>query len=146
MEKMGLFEFENTALALVSSKIARNSQLSDSEKGEIVGNGRFLRDISRELNIPKSTVASVIKKRKVIGDCRNVFRPSRSTKLRDRDQQVLSKEILKNRTKQDGNATCPVMMFTMDRYDDDGDEPTGLARQRVCESYRIPIGPTGSQN
>ncbi|GFV17792.1 transposable element Tc1 transposase [Trichonephila clavipes] len=59
---------------------------------------QFLRDISSELNIPKSTVAFVIKKWKVKGDCRNVVRTGRPTKLRDRDRRVLSKEIRKNFT------------------------------------------------
>lgn len=79
----------------------RSSELSDFEKGIIVGyhkNGRFLRDISSELNYPKSTVAYVIKKWKVSGDCRNVPRVGRPTKLGDRDRRVLSREIRKNRT------------------------------------------------
>ncbi|GFV82538.1 uncharacterized protein TNCV_3983281 [Trichonephila clavipes] len=82
--------------------MSRNSELSDFEKGVIVGNhrnGRFLRDISSELYIPRSPLAFVIKKWKVGGDCRNVLRPHRPTKLRDRNRQVLSKEIRRNRTK-----------------------------------------------
>lgn len=79
----------------------RSAELSDFEKGVIVGyhrNGRSLRDISSELNYPKSTVAYVIQKWKVSGDCRNVPRVGRPTKLGDRDRRVLSREIRKNRT------------------------------------------------
>ena len=66
----------------------RNSELSDFQKGEIVGyhrNGRSLKDISKELNIPKSTVAFVIKKWKMSGKYRNVLLPGRLKKLADRD-------------------------------------------------------------
>ncbi|GFV79927.1 protein-tyrosine sulfotransferase [Trichonephila clavipes] len=79
----------------------RNLVLPDFEKGVIVGynrRGQSLRDISSELNIAKSTVAFVIKKQKVSGDYRNVFRYGKPTKLRDRDRQVLSKEIQKKKT------------------------------------------------
>ncbi|GIY99296.1 hypothetical protein CEXT_289021 [Caerostris extrusa] len=53
----------------------RSSELSGFEKGIIIGYhkcGRSLRDISSDLKYPKSTVAYVIKKWKVSGDCRNV--------------------------------------------------------------------------
>ncbi|GIY63825.1 c-Maf-inducing protein [Caerostris extrusa] len=79
----------------------RSSELSDFEKGIIIGYhkcGRSLRDISRVLKYPKSTVAYVIKKWKVSGDCRNVPRVGRPTKLGDRDRRVLTREIRKNRT------------------------------------------------
>ncbi|GFV39730.1 hypothetical protein TNCV_741601 [Trichonephila clavipes] len=62
-------------------------------------NGQFLRDRFSELNIPKSVLAFVIKKWKVDGDGRNVLRPGRPTKLRDRDRRVMLKEIQKNGTK-----------------------------------------------
>ena len=78
----------------------RSSELSDFEKGIIIGYhkcGRSLRDISSDLKYPKSTVACVIKKWKVSGDCRNVPRVGRPTKLGDRDRRVLSREIRKNR-------------------------------------------------
>ncbi|GFW05695.1 transposable element Tc1 transposase [Trichonephila clavipes] len=80
----------------------RNLVLPDFEKGVIVGyhkRGQSLRDISSELNIAKSTVAFVIKKQKVSGDYRNVFRYGKPAKLRDIDRQVLSKEIKKNSLK-----------------------------------------------
>jgi len=79
----------------------RSSELSDFEKGIIIGYhkcGRSLRDISSDLKYPKSTVAYVIKKWKVSGDCRNVPRVGRPTKLGARDRRVLSREIRKNRT------------------------------------------------
>ena len=66
----------------------RNSELSDFKKSEIIGchrNGRSLRDISKELNISKSTVAFVIKKWKMSGKYRNVLLPGRLKKLADRD-------------------------------------------------------------
>ncbi|GFX92939.1 transposable element Tc1 transposase [Trichonephila clavipes] len=83
-------------MALIACKTPRNSELPDFEKGIVVGyhrNGRFLRNISSEINIPKSTVTFVIKKWKVSGDYRNVLSSARPTKLRYRDRQVLSKEI-----------------------------------------------------
>ena len=55
--------------------MASNPELSDFEKGVIVGyhrNGRSIRGIASELKYPKSTVAYVIRKWKVSGDCRNV--------------------------------------------------------------------------
>ena len=76
--------------------------MSDLQKCEIVGchrNGQSLKDIHKELKIPKSRVSFVIKKRKVIDYCWNVFRPGRPKKLTGRDQRVLSKEIRENRTK-----------------------------------------------
>ncbi|GFX44327.1 transposable element Tc1 transposase [Trichonephila clavipes] len=76
-----------------------NLELYDIEKGVVIRyhiNGQSLRDISSELNIPKLAVAFAVK---VKGDCLNVLRPSRSTKLRDKDQRVLSKEIRKQRLK-----------------------------------------------
>ncbi|GIY00567.1 transposable element Tcb1 transposase [Caerostris darwini] len=79
----------------------RSSELSDFEKGIIIGYhkcGRSLRDISSDLKYSKSTVAYVIKKWKVSGDCRNVPRVGRPTKLGDRDRRVLTREIRKNRT------------------------------------------------
>ncbi|GIY27970.1 transposable element Tc1 transposase [Caerostris extrusa] len=79
----------------------RSSELSDFEKGIIIGYhkcGRSLRDISSDLKYPKSTMAYVIKKWKVSGDCRNVPRVGRPTKLEDRDRRVLTREIRKNRT------------------------------------------------
>ena len=54
----------------------QNSELSDLQKGEIVGyrrNGRSLKNVSKELNIPESTVAFVNKKWKMDGDCRNML-------------------------------------------------------------------------
>ncbi|GFU90421.1 transposable element Tc3 transposase [Trichonephila clavipes] len=45
--------------------------------------------------MPKTTVAFVIKMWKVRDDCWRVLRPKKQTKLRDRDQRVLSKDILK---------------------------------------------------
>ncbi|GIY14008.1 transposable element Tc1 transposase [Caerostris extrusa] len=78
----------------------RSSELSYFEKGIIIGYhkcGRSLRDISSYLKHPKSTVAYVIKKWKVSGDCRNVPRVGRPTKLGDRDRRVLTREIRKNR-------------------------------------------------
>ncbi|KFM59511.1 hypothetical protein X975_23094, partial [Stegodyphus mimosarum] len=81
----------------------RSSELSDFEKGIIIEYhkcGRSLRDISSDLKYPKSTAAYVIKKWKVSGDCRNVPRVGRPTKLGDRDPRVLSREIRKNRTQQ----------------------------------------------
>ncbi|GIY31257.1 transposable element Tc1 transposase [Caerostris darwini] len=81
----------------------RSSELSDFEKGIIIGYpkcGRSLRDISSYLKYQKSTVAYVIKKWKVSGDCRNVPRVGRPTKLGDRDRRVLTREIRKNRTQQ----------------------------------------------
>ncbi|KAG8192931.1 hypothetical protein JTE90_025638 [Oedothorax gibbosus] len=81
--------------------MTRSSELSDFEKGIIIGYhkcGRSLRDISSDLKYPKSTVAYVIKKWKVTGDRRNVPRVGRPTKLGDRDRRVLSIEIWKNRT------------------------------------------------
>ncbi|GIY06052.1 protein-tyrosine sulfotransferase [Caerostris extrusa] len=56
------------------------------------------RNISSDLKYPKSTVAYVIKKWKVSGDCRNVPRVGRPTKLGDRDRRGLTREIRKNRT------------------------------------------------
>ncbi|GIX86426.1 protein-tyrosine sulfotransferase [Caerostris extrusa] len=56
------------------------------------------KDISSDLKYPKSAVAYVIKKWKVSGDCRNVPRVGRPTKLGDRDRRVLTREIRKNRT------------------------------------------------
>ncbi|GIY15091.1 transposable element Tc1 transposase [Caerostris darwini] len=79
----------------------RSSELSDFEKGIIIGYhkcGRSLRDISSDLKYPNLTVAYVIKKWKVSGDCRNVPLVGRPTKLGDRDRRVLTKEIRKNRT------------------------------------------------
>ncbi|GIY64437.1 hypothetical protein CEXT_321831 [Caerostris extrusa] len=79
----------------------RSLKISDFEKGIIIGYhkcGRSFRDISSDLKYPKSTVAYVIKKWKVSGDCRNVPRVGRSTKLGDRDRRVLTREIQKNRT------------------------------------------------
>ncbi|GIY31120.1 transposable element Tc1 transposase [Caerostris extrusa] len=68
-------------------------------KGTIIAKcGRSLRDISSHLKYPKSTVAYVIKKWKVSGDCRNVPRVGRPTKLGDRDRRVLTREIRKNPT------------------------------------------------
>ncbi|GIY47762.1 transposable element Tc1 transposase [Caerostris extrusa] len=90
-----------TASALVACKMPHSSELSDFEKGIIIGYhkcGRSLRDISSDLKYPKSTVAYVIKKWKVSGDCRNVPRVGRPTKLGDRDRRVLTREIRKNRT------------------------------------------------
>jgi transposase len=87
--------------ASVASKMPRSTELSEFEKGVIVGyhrNGRSIRDISSELKYPKSTVGYVIRKWKVSGDCRNVPRPGRPTKLGVRDRRVLSREIRKNRT------------------------------------------------
>ncbi|GFT05307.1 hypothetical protein TNCV_123381 [Trichonephila clavipes] len=66
----------------------RNSEQSDFEKGVIVGyhrNDPFLRDISSELNIRKSTVTFVIKW-KASEDCRNVLRHGTPAKLKDRDR------------------------------------------------------------
>ncbi|GIY83098.1 transposable element Tc1 transposase [Caerostris darwini] len=83
------------------SRLQDAAQLSDFEKGIIIGYhqcGRSLRDISSDLKYPKSTVAYVIKKWKVSGDCRNVPRVGRPTKLGDRDRRVLTREIRKNRT------------------------------------------------
>ena len=81
--------------------MASNPELSDFEKGVIVGyprNGRSIRGIASELKYPKSTVAYVIRKWKVSGDCRNVARPGRPTKLGVGDRRVLSRTIRKNRT------------------------------------------------
>ncbi|GIY24569.1 transposable element Tc1 transposase [Caerostris darwini] len=78
-----------------------SSVLFDFWKGIIIGYhkcGRSLRDISSDLKYPRSTVAYVIKKWKVSGDCRNVPRVGRPTKLGDRDRRVLTREIRKNRT------------------------------------------------
>ena len=94
--------------ALIALKMPRNSELSDFQKGEIVGyqrNGRSLKDISKELNIPKSTVAFVIKKWKMIGDCRNVLRSGRPKKLTDKDRRVLTKEIRKKPHQTNGTHT-----------------------------------------
>jgi len=60
--------------------------------------GRSSRDISSDLKYRQSTVAYVIKKWKVSGDCRNVPRISRPTKLGDWDWRVLSRETRKNHT------------------------------------------------
>ncbi|GIZ03878.1 transposable element Tc1 transposase [Caerostris extrusa] len=79
----------------------RSSELSDFEKGIIIGYhkcGRSLRDISSDLKYPKSTVTYAIKKWKVSGDCRNVPRVGRPTKLGDRGRRVFTREIRKNRT------------------------------------------------
>ncbi|KFM60000.1 Transposable element Tc1 transposase, partial [Stegodyphus mimosarum] len=79
----------------------RSSGFSDFQKGIIIGYhkcGRSLRDISSDLKYPKLTVAYVIKKWKVNGDCRNVPRVGRPKKLGDRDRRVLSREIRKNCT------------------------------------------------
>ncbi|KFM62165.1 Transposable element Tc1 transposase, partial [Stegodyphus mimosarum] len=79
----------------------RSSELSDFEKDIIIGYhkcGRSLRNISSDLKCPKSTVDYVIKKWKVSGDCRNVPRAGRPTKLGDSGRRVLSREIWKNRT------------------------------------------------
>lgn len=87
----------------VTFKMPRSTELSDFEKGVIIGyhwNGRCLRDISREINYSKSTVAYVIQKWKVSGDFHNMLRISRRMKLGDRDRQVLPKEIRKNSTQQ----------------------------------------------
>ncbi|GIY19762.1 transposable element Tc1 transposase [Caerostris darwini] len=76
----------------------RSSELSDFEKGIIIGYhkcGRSLRDISSDLKYPKWTVAYVIKKWKVSGDCRNVPRVGRPTKLGDRGRRVLTRELRK---------------------------------------------------
>ncbi|GFT69458.1 hypothetical protein TNCV_1297521 [Trichonephila clavipes] len=80
----------------------RNLDLSDFEKGVTVGfhkNDQPSRDMSCELIISKSTVTLVIKKWKVSCDWRNVLPPVRSIELRERDQRMLCKEILKS-TKQ----------------------------------------------
>ena len=56
----------------------QNSELSDFQKEKSVGyhrNGQSLKDISKELNIPKLTIAFVIKNWKVSGDYRNVLTP-----------------------------------------------------------------------
>src|SRR5215510_11052761 len=79
----------------------RSSELSEFGKVVIVGyhrNGRSIRDISSELKYPKSSVGYVIRKWKVSGDCRNVPRPGRPTKVGVRDRRVLSREIRKYRT------------------------------------------------
>ncbi|GIY32387.1 transposable element Tc1 transposase [Caerostris extrusa] len=57
-----------------------------------------LRGISSDLKYPKSTVAYVIKKWKVSGDCRNVPRVGRPTKLGEKETDECSPEIRKNRT------------------------------------------------
>ena len=91
---------KEAASALVAFNMLRNSELSDFQKGEIVGyhrNGGSLKDISKELNIPKSVVASVIMRWKVSGDSQNVLRPSKSKKLTE--GRELLKEIWKNHTK-----------------------------------------------
>ncbi|GIY99191.1 transposable element Tc1 transposase [Caerostris extrusa] len=46
---------------------------------------------------PKSTVAYVIKKWKVSGDCRHMPRVGRPTKLEDRPRRMITREIRKNR-------------------------------------------------
>ena len=92
--------------ASVVCKMPRSSELSEFEKGVIVGyhrNGRSIRDISSELQYPISTVAYVIGKWKKSGDCRNVPRPGRPTKLGVRDRRVLAREIQKIRTKSMGH-------------------------------------------
>ena len=69
----------------------RNSELSDFQKGKIVGyhrNDRSLKDIFKELNIPKPTVAFVIKKWKMNGDYRNMLRSGIPKKLTDKDRRV----------------------------------------------------------
>ncbi|GIX71558.1 transposable element Tc1 transposase [Caerostris extrusa] len=74
----------------------RSSELSDFEKGIIIGNhkcGRSLRGIYSYLKYPKSTVAYVIKKWKVSGDCRNVPRVDRPTKPGDRGRRVLTRKF-----------------------------------------------------
>ena len=61
--------FKEAASALSAFNVPLKSELSDFHKGEIVGyhrNCRSLKDISKELNIPKLTVAYVIQKWKVI--------------------------------------------------------------------------------
>ncbi|GIZ03034.1 transposable element Tc1 transposase [Caerostris extrusa] len=59
---------------------------------------RYVTDSEGIHRYPKSTVAYVIKKWKVSGDCRNVPRVGSPTKLEDRDRRVLTREIRKNRT------------------------------------------------
>ncbi|GFU18352.1 transposable element Tc1 transposase [Trichonephila clavipes] len=76
----------------------RNSEQSHFVKGVAAGYrkiGHFLSFISSELNISKSTAAFVIKKWKVSVNCQDVYRHNIQAKLRDRDRQVLSKEIQK---------------------------------------------------
>ncbi|GIX75141.1 hypothetical protein CEXT_392761 [Caerostris extrusa] len=63
--------------------------------------------IYRRSEVPKIDSGLWIKEWKVSGDCRNVPRVGRPTKLGDRDRRVLTREIRKNRTQPMASSVIP---------------------------------------
>ncbi|KAJ8894292.1 hypothetical protein PR048_006907 [Dryococelus australis] len=85
----------------VDKETARGTELSDFDKGVIVGchlSGLSSQAIARKVNRPKSTVAFVLRKWKVGGHCANAARSGRPPILTDRNRRSLKHRIVKNRT------------------------------------------------
>ncbi|KAJ8884354.1 hypothetical protein PR048_016211 [Dryococelus australis] len=83
----------------VDKEMARGTELSDFDKGVIVGyhlSGLSSRASAGKVNRPKSTVAFVLRKWKVVGHCTNAVCSGRPP-LTDRNSRTLKREIVKNR-------------------------------------------------
>ncbi|KAJ8888942.1 hypothetical protein PR048_008436 [Dryococelus australis] len=81
-------------------EMARGTELSDFDKGVIVGclfSGRSSWAIAWKVNRPKSTVAFVLHKWKIDGHCANAARSGRPPILTDRNRRTMKHEIVKNR-------------------------------------------------
>lgn len=74
--------------------MGRGEELSDFQRGTVVGchlSGKTVREISALLNLPRSTVSSVILKWKRGGITTALPRSGRPHKLKEEDRQVLEK-------------------------------------------------------
>jgi hypothetical protein len=87
--------------------MGRGPELSDFIKGVIIGLkkcGKSVRGISKELNIPKSTIHSILTKK---GGPANKKRSGRPSKLSDRDRRNVFKQAKK------GNLNCSEIVKTL---------------------------------
>ncbi|XP_041641204.1 aminoacyl tRNA synthase complex-interacting multifunctional protein 1-like isoform X2 [Cheilinus undulatus] len=80
--------------------MGRGNELSEFQRGTIVGchmSKKSTREISRLLDLPQSTVSTVIRKWKNGGITTALPRSGRPQKLKEEDRQVLEKVALENR-------------------------------------------------
>jgi transposase len=109
-----------------TSKMSRSGELSDSERGLIVGchvSKKSVRDIATILKLPKTAIGDVIVKWKREGTATKKRRPGRPRLVANKDRQALKNVVLETHqissettTREFGSATnCSASTMTVPR-------------------------------
>ncbi|CAI9582127.1 unnamed protein product, partial [Staurois parvus] len=89
-----------TASTNISERMGRSQELSEFKRGTVIGCtlcNKSIREISLLLNIPRSTVSSIVTKWKQMGTTAAQPQSSRPCKVTERSQRMLKRTLPRSR-------------------------------------------------